>query len=709
MHPRRPAAIGFAACLFVLHGVSLPFAASTLSCAPAGDDASRPPIASVYVVPPDLSELAGPTFFDHPWPSDLRLDPVTSAPRLEGYVNPRRRPILDEYVASMRGVLDGFSPIAAGFLRFSGPLDPASLPQDPRAAREMTSSVQLIDIDPASPERGQRRPLTVVFRGADEVYAPPNTLAFAPTLGYPLRRKTRYALVVTDAVRGARGERVEASLDLRVVLGLRDEATAGTDATGDLDSRSGEPLRAARAALARDVDALAQLGIARERVVHLAVFTTGDPTRELYAVRDHLRAHFEPPGVRPGTLRRERLGDGAVEYVGVYGPSPNYQSGTMPFARSGDGGAFHFVAGQPEPVSRFDLRFSLSVPDATRCPMPPAGYPVVLYAHGTGGDYRSYVRDGTARELAARCLATMGTDQIFHGTRPGAGRDETEIALLFFNFENIAAARTNARQSAIDEVQRARLFTETKMTIPASVSANGREVRFDGTKVLFFGHSQGGLNGPLFLAADDASRGGVLSGASGGFTITLREKTMPRPSVAALVRSVFLGLEEDEARELDDLHPALALAQMLVDPVDPLAYARDIVLEPRQTASGRFSPKSIYMTVGVNPDGTGDRFTPPRGIEVHAVAMGLPFVLPLQRDVPEASYGAPPQLMVTVPPSGVAGNLAGGAASGAVAQWPVPPGGEGHFVVFDVPGARAQAAGFLRALADGAPGRVPPR
>ena len=61
-------------------------------------------------------------------------------------------------------------------------------------------------------------------------------------------------------------------------------------------------------------------------------------------------------------------------------------------------------------------------------------------------------------------------------------------------------------------MQQARLFTEHAADDPGAVSPTKKEIRFDGRSVLFFGHSQGGVNGPLFLAADDPARGGVLSG-----------------------------------------------------------------------------------------------------------------------------------------------------------------------------------------------------
>lgn len=640
----------------------------------------------MWVVPASLDELREERFFDAPWPSDLRLVDGTRAPRIEGYPNPRHLTILAQYIESISTALDGFSPAAAGFVRFTGPIEVPSLPGTPILALSSLASVQLLDVDPASPERGQRRPISVSWRGAAGVYWPENTLAFMPTLGFPLRPRTRYALIVTDSLQGADGGSVRPSPDLLSALGL-----APTDAR----------TAAAAAALAPALSEIEAAGVERTRIVHLAVFTTSDPTAELFTVRDHARSSVAPPTAKPEEWHLVNRKASSDEYLGVYGPSPNYQAGKIPYANFGDGGNFEFKDGAPVVADSFDLRFSLTVPTATRCPMPEAGYPIVLFAHGTGGSYRSYVRDGSALEIARRCIASMGVDQIFHGARPGTPDDRSQIGILFFNVQNVIAARTNARQSAIDEVQRARLFTESRMTVPASVSGTGAEIRFDASKLMFFGHSQGGLNGPLYFAADDSARGGVLSGSSAVMSITLLEKTKPAPSVAGLVTTVFLGLHEEEVDEVSEFHPAISLAQTIVDVVDPIHYARRVVLEPREG----FAPKSVYMTEGINPDGTGDNYAPPHGIEMHALAMGLPPQSPGQRPIEELRWGGVGP--VSPPAAGLAGNLAGGRASGVLAQWPVPEGDDGHFVVFDVPEATAQAHGFLRNLADEPAGRVP--
>ncbi len=669
----------------LFHGALLLAPLALLSA--CGSSTLSPDATSVFVVPETLDALAEATFFDHPWPSDLRLE--HGSPRVRGYYNPKNVPIIAQYIDAVDGQLDGFSPAAAGFLRFDAAIDPASLPANPKLGLEATASVQLIDVDPKSPERGQRKLVSLFFRKEAGVYWLPNTLAFVPTVGFPLRPRTRYALVVTDALLGENGAPVVAGKDLQEVLGL----TGPTDHT-----------TAARQVFEPALAEVQQAGITRDKIVHFTAFTTADPTAELFAVADDVAKSFPAPTADPNAW--QHLGDLPTydEYTGSYGPSPNYQAGKLPFANYGDGGNFNIFNGHPQVVSSFNLRFSLTVPKAAKCPMPAAGYPVALYAHGTGGDYQSYVFDGTARVLAKRCIATMGVDQIFHGARPGApppGSPESSVEVLFFNFENPVAARTNPRQGAIDEVQRKRLFTESMLTVPTAVSTNGAEIKFDPTRILYFGHSQGGLSGPMFLAADGAPRGGVLSGSSAIFSIALLEKTKPDPSIKQLVSTVFLQLNAEEAPELNLFHPAISLAQSIVDVSDTYHYARFLATTPRDG----FAAKSIYMTEGINPDGIGDSYAPPHGIEAHAIAAGLPLQLPGQYPIVELTYGGVQP--VTVPPEGLSGNIGGGNASGVLAQWPISPGDDGHFVVFDDPDAFNQASDFLQNLAADPKGRVP--
>lgn len=628
-----------------------------------------------FTVPADLAELSGDTFFDHPWPSDFRFEPDGSV-RFEGYPNPSQVPLIANYIDSMKGQLTGFSPVSSGFLRFTAPIDPETLPRTPLEALDPESSVQLINVDEGSARFGERARISLQWQRDQGHFWPENTLSFMPTFGFPLDPGTTYALVVTDALLAEDGGRVGASDEL--AMGLQ-------------NTESWPP--AVRAAVAGVLTA----GIAADEIVHLATFTTNRPTEAAEKMRDWMIDNFEAPTAWDWTQASGSNANMDV-YEGMYGPSPDFQEGTVPFVKYGDGGGFVFDEnGDPVLQRQFDLRFSLSVPKVANCPMPAKGYPIVLYAHGTGGDYRSYLRSSSeGPALGKKCIATMGIDQIFHGTRPGS-ESNTSVELLFFNIQNPAAARANGPQSAIDVVQQGRLFTQSATSVPAAVSRTGEEILFDGEQVLFFGHSQGGLNGPMFLAIDDQARGAALSGSGAMISITLLEKTAP-VNVAALVQGLVLGAN---AENLSSFHPAISLAQTLVDPTDPIHYVPQIIKNPREG----FAPKSILMTEGINADGSGDSYTPPHGTEVQAVAMGIPVQEPVIH--PIAEYAWADLVPTKIPAGGLAGNVADGQASGILAQWEASRASDGHFVIYSIPEAMGQATQFLRNVVDEPNGRVP--
>ena len=170
--------------------------------------------------------------------------------------------------------------------------------------------------------------------------------------------------------------------------------------------------------------------------------------------------------------------------------------------------------------STFDMRFSLVVPTRAELPDAAGRLPDRALRARHRRQLRVRVpreRRASARRCRRKCVAAMGVDQIFHGARPGAPPPddpnyENDIELLFFNFYNPIAARTNGRQGAVDVVQQARLFTRVARDRPrARLAARARRCRFDATKFMFVGHSQGGVNGPLFLGGrrSDARRRAV--------------------------------------------------------------------------------------------------------------------------------------------------------------------------------------------------------
>jgi hypothetical protein len=255
---------------------------------------------------------------------------------------------------------------------------------------------------------------------------------------------------------------------------------------------------------------------------------------------------------------------------------------------------------------------------------------------------------------------------------------------LVYNVGNPLAFRDNARQSALDVVQEARVVTS--LVIPGELVGRAENVTFDPDNVFFFGHSQGGQNGPLFLAVDDSARAGVLSGAGSIISYALAEKTEPL-SIPHLVRFA-LGLpgatdEEALANEVfGHDHPVAALLQMWLDVADSGNYAHLFFAAPRQG----FARKSIVQTLG-----TMDPYTPPGSIEALATATRLPLCSEELRPLPELDRLGVAHL---VPP--VMGNVAGEATACLLEQV------GGHFVAFEEP-ARTQIVGFLASMVDGVP------
>jgi hypothetical protein len=661
----------------------------TVACTSGGTT-----IHGIFVAPESLDEITDAHFFDHPFPSDIRRDPDGSV-HLSGMLNPTLNITVQGYEDLTKGLLDGFSPAAAAYFLFDADIDQSTLPQSPTDALGAQSAIQLIDIDPSSPEHGQRKLVEWYFRTSEGgLYWMPDTLAIAPAHGYPLRPKTRYALVVTRAVKSFDDGPVLPSKDLLEVLDLL-PVEPHAQATHD--------------AFAPGVKEVVAAGVTTDQIAQLTIFTTNDPTDELFRVVDAEKKNFPAPTIDPTSWTFIESTSSAYIYEGIYGPAPNYQAGVIPFKNPGDGGNWVFDSnGDPILQGTLTMHFSLVIPKESACPMPANGYPLALYAHGTGGNYQSVYLEtgGFGTTLPPKCIAAMGVDQIMNGLRPGAPplddpNYENDVDLLFFNIVNPVAARTNGREGAIDVVQQARLFTETHAVVPAFISKSGADVKFDDSKLLFVGHSQGGVNGPLFLAADDQTRGGVLSGTGAMITVALLEKTQPAPSVAQAVRTL-LGLDNSAYDdELNLFHPIINLAQTIVDATDPLHYMRYIIQEPRNGVH-----KSIYQTEGVNSDGTGDSYAPPHGIEIASVALGLPRELPGEIVIPQDAWGG--IMDVTVPPEGLQGNLAGGLASGVLGQFPPVPGSDGHFVVFDYGPCQKQAAQFLANLAADPKGLVPP-
>ncbi|MDB4955342.1 MAG: hypothetical protein JWO36_2911 [Myxococcales bacterium] len=587
----------------------------------------------------------GADFYALPYPNDLHRHDDGS---LDLSQFPTNSLLVEDYRSHAES-LDGFSLNGAIFARFDGPLDPTSLP-DPAASMQPSASVYIINVDERSPDRGQRTPVIAHFRPDGTQTIGIDRLVVRPYPGFGLDEGTTYAMVITNRVLATDGSPIVASADWNALSG------SGGDAK----------ISHARDVYARLFTWLDEPGDdERGDVVSAAVFTTQHATFLGPAIR---KAIYATPTPVARNVLFNLLSTNYTIWTGAY-DAPNLQTGDPPYLSSG--GEIQIGADGAAVVQRMEpMRFALTIPLGT---MPPNGWPLCIYSHGTGGDWKSFIDDLTGDRLAQQGIAVISTDQVLHGPR----NPTTDPAISFFNLGNPLAGRDNALQGAADAWSQQRLGLGLNFPDKAS-----QPVKFDPTKVFFFGHSQGGLTGPAYIAFEPALTGAVLSGTGGMLYLSMLYKTAPVD---------FPNLVETLTRDtpMDEDNPSIALAQMWIERSDGVNYARFMVRDPQLAPDGtHLAARNIFQTEGFT-----DTYAPNPSIEAFATALGPDQVMAVdEKDV----LGLKLRGRSTLPPP-VTNNDNG--ATAILAQYKQAFGSNGHFVVFEVPAARKQAAQFLGTLA----------
>lgn len=651
----------FASAVAVL-GAGLSWLAAGCSSSGSGYEGECPASGCALFGVAARFDVRSADFFARPWPANPRRLPDGRLD-LEHFPNPAPSSMLRDAIEIISANTRGFGTNQAIYVAFDGDLDAGSLPADPAATLAGGASVFLVRVPTRDgDEAGERVPVALRYLDAERQFTPARTLVARPVPGFSLRPASRYALVVTRSVRDRSGDRLGAWEAF--------ERTKYAAAPED------ETLRAYWEQHRPVFAFLERLGIDRGEVAALAVFDTQDVLAEMDRLRDFVAA-MDAPRAFDIALRSTQadywLFEGTVDL-------PQFQAGEPPDFTGGGGFVFD-AEGRPV-VQRVERApFALAIPRSIE---PAGGFPVVLQAHGTGGDRLSHFNSPTdpAPLLARVGIASIGLDQPLHGGRNPWGRDES---LITFNFYNILAMRDNFRQGAVDLLLLRRLVRG--LCVPAEVSPTGQPLCLDGNRAAFFGHSQGGLTGPIWLGVAGDVDGAVLSGAGGGLGQAILEKTAP-VDIRQLVVLGF-GLVDSE---LDLDHPALNLFQAFAERADPLNYAPRFLAEP---AGG--SPLSVYFSEGLL-----DEYCPPDQTEALATAAGASLMQPVSRPVPAMDLAGRPAL--APPVRGNASSPAGASLTAVLVQYPQ----DGHFAVFDNAAARGHYTQFLQSLFADPPPSVGP-
>jgi len=668
---------------------SLAFAAAALLVAGCVEE---PNSRTVSTTAPMLDASLGTSFWDLPWPSDARLT-AAGTPDMAGFPNPGDSPLLDTYFAYTQESLQGFGNNAPAYFRFDGPV---SLPEWDEtaieASRDCQGPVRILDVDPESPQRGTCLPARWEFIPANSAdpFLATNLVIVAPYWGFPMRGGRTYAVYLVD-LEGPGGF-IQGSPELQALLSgtgpaelqpayqpLADQLLIDALAAG---ASAEEPI----AVDGQDWE-LPEDGIDRRWVAHATVFTTQDPTADLAAIADYVAT--APDLISwEGTLTQIPEDHAAHEdqyaiWDGAY-RAPNFQRGELPYGD--EGGGFEFDAAG-EPVVQLDelIPFAVGMPREGMT-QPEAGWPVILHQHGTTGDRFSHLSGGSLTPAALganRGFISIGIPQPFHGERwpDGSG---TSLQILSFNFSNPESGRTSFRQGAVDLFSLLR-FVQENMTAGGPLATAHPDLRIDPDNIYFLGHSQGGQTGSLAVPFLPDINAWVISGAGGGLTITVLQRTDPL-DFNTLIQS---AIGNPPGTTLFEMHPVLGMLQMLVEVTDPINYGPLYIDDPP------FAPASVLLTEGMQ-----DSNTPPDSSEALAVCAGLSQADPFRE---RAVYGLELRGL-RIEDTPYSGNRESGGVpvTAGVAQFDAS-----HYAIFQEGEAASLWANFLLSFVDeGEPGEL---
>ncbi|HXU83093.1 MAG TPA: hypothetical protein VN914_16975 [Polyangia bacterium] len=601
-----------------------------------------PPAAGARVIfkvpqPSDQSE----DFYRLPYPNDIRKSGGKLS--LAGHPSPGARYLpfdpVQSYIALAEQDLTGFGTNPTIYFRFT---------RAPKADSALAPGVvSLVNITPSSPEYGKARAiLPPEVRTGKSYYVCAPYLIVHPVWGDPLRAGDTYAAIIRQGLTDEAGAAFNRDDDFGMML------TPTVTSTG-LGSAWGAyaPLRAW----------ISDQRVDASVILAAAVFTTQKVEDPIQGLRKAVR-EAPIPGmkdlVKCDGASKSPCDDGKIgmdhvrgcigtstaydEYQGTVA-IPIFQTGKKPYETAADGGGIEFDAtGKATAAGSEDVCFTLTVPKGSP---PGGGWPLVIYAHGTGGSYRSVVENGLAEDYAkgelaggAAPMASLGYDGALHANRRGGSERSPDE--LVYNFVNARGARDTTLQAAADLFVLARAMEGTGF---AGVPVNTG-------KLMVYGHSQGGNAAALAVPYEPLFGASVMSGTGGTLSFSLLAKKKPVDIAAGV--PLLLG-----DPKVDEFHPVLSLLQMYFDRSDGVNFGRRLFKEP---------PAGVNAHSVLHVYGTEDTYAPVKTQQTYALSAGFPVLAPAVDDF---------KLMpVTAPVKGNAGGVT------AVEAQFVPMGYDGHFV-----------------------------
>jgi len=507
------------------------------------------------------------TFFDFPFPSDLRLTPE-GGPDLTGFPNPKDIVIVEDLLSAAAD-RKAFPTMPVAYFRFSEELGPRV--QTDAVPATADAPVLLVDIDPDSPNRGQLIPTVALTLIIDE-YIAGYGLAVAPYPGFVLEGNRTYAFVIMRSLGDVNGD------PLGVPAALRDLARGKVPggAWGQDAAELYAPLW----------PTLESIGVDPEEVAGATVFTTADVVQDLH---DLSTALLEEYSVTIDNLAIDP-DDGAdhdrfCELIGTVS-YPQFQRGTPPFNKEG---LFEIGEDGLPVLQRYEeAPVVITIPKQE---MPADGYPLMIYFHGSGGYSSQVVDRGTVTEVGgsptkgegpAFVVAPFGIAAAGSALPVNPERVPHAAETAYLNVNNLPAFRDTFRQGVIEQ----RLFLEALRTLEISpdllascagpsLPAGATSYHFDPDALVALGQSMGGMYTNLISAVEPRIRAAVPTGAGGFWGYFILHSTV-LPGTRELL-GIMLGTPFED---LTFMHPGMHLLGLAWETAEPLVFMPRLARRP---------------------------------------------------------------------------------------------------------------------------------
>ncbi|MEC9070940.1 MAG: hypothetical protein VX938_01115, partial [Myxococcota bacterium] len=471
----------------------------------------------------EIERTEATPFYHLPYPNDLRAkEPGVD---LSGFALPGSGVVGVDVVQRLAQAAEttqtGFSRTPVVRFRFSHSVDFGSIEGD--GGDDGVPTLHYVNVDLESSGYGSGPGFSWYVTDGGGQYLCPRWLALKTNLHSPLLPNTTYAAFLTDGIRTPEGVLLTQDDEFSLMMGEEEPEAPALAAAWQMY----EPLRAY----------LDSHEFERDNVIVGTVFTTAGGLDIPGAIRaaienpaDDTQVAFAP--CQDDGPCGQQLEDGCPtdnpDLHELHGrlSVPLIQEGNAPFiANDGEGGLSLDADGNPQTTGTTEVCVSLTIPAGV--PMPAGGWPVVVYGHDFGGDFRSAIDelgdvlwDGGAAGPAP--VAVVGWQAPLHGDRGSPNQAPLAEAYALDNPDGI---RGNIYQGASDIF--ALVSALETLNIPAADNASGTAIQLNMERVAYMGHGGGATAGILAVPHESRIQFSIWAGAGADLPSMLMSRTSP--------------------------------------------------------------------------------------------------------------------------------------------------------------------------------------